>query len=208
MSMTLVYAVCLDVVIQNNFISKYISSYDRFSKPFCHLFRLILRLFWVKTQYNNAWQVRAVRCVWRNSCTRAKCFSRLIIDISLPKLSFDRYNFLVYWDIYSWLMISIFEANYYYCLLKKKQTSVYRKLDPKWTTLAWTHGTQFYSGPHLNLIILWRTVVQAEKRTLQSSACPRWLTGKIFVISPLGLLPLVPDSSLPAVEYNRNNSLG
>lgn len=120
MSMTLVYAVCLDVVIQNNFISKYISSYDRFSKPFCHLFRLILRLFWVKTQYNNAWQVRAVRCVWRNSCTRAKCFSRLIIDISLPKLSFDRYNFLVYWDIYSWLMISIFEANYYYCLLKKK----------------------------------------------------------------------------------------
>lgn len=148
------------------------------------------------------------RCVWRNSCTRAKCFSRLIIDISLPKLSFDRYNFLVYWDIYSWLMISIFEANYYYCLLKKKQTSVYRKLDPKWTTLAWTYGTQFYSGPHLNQIILWRTVVQAEKRTIQSSACPRWLTGKIFVISPLGLLPLVPDSSLPAVEYNRNNSLG
>lgn len=61
-----------------------------------------------------------LRCVWRNSCTRAKCFPRLIIDISLPKLSFDRYNFLVYWDIYSWLMISIFEANYYYCLLKKK----------------------------------------------------------------------------------------
>lgn len=59
-------------------------------------------------------------CVWRNSCICVKCFLRLIIDILFLKLLFDWYNFLVYWDIYFWLMILIFEVNYYYCLLKKK----------------------------------------------------------------------------------------
>lgn len=96
------------------------------------------------------------RCVWRNSCTRAKCFSRLIIDISLPKLSFDRYNFLVYWDIYSWLMISIFEANYYYCLLKKK-----------------TNISVPEVGSKMNNTGLRKELFTAEKRTIQSSACPR-----------------------------------